>query len=166
MSGEFIPFTMSSYLSVTTKECTNCGTQYYDRSKSEDADFPDETPENLKNRTIGTAHFEEGYLGTDKVCFPRSEDADICAYDVEFFAVTSFGGWNITKRDGLVGLAPVDENEGPSYIENLYDQGKIESKVATLWLNEEGVQSTLTLGGIPENSIDGFKYRSHKLTLV
>ena len=87
MMGEFIPFTMSSLLSVTTTNCTSCGTQYYDPSKSKEASF-DVKPENFKNRTIGPHHYEEGYIGTDKVCFPRSDDVDICADDVEIFAVT------------------------------------------------------------------------------
>ena len=101
-------------------------------------------------------------MGTDKVCFPRSDDADLCADDVEFMAVTYYKGW-AEQRDGLLGLAPVDESTGPSFVQNLYDQGLIQSQVATLWLNQKDDESTLTFGGIPEDSIDGFTYRSHKL---
>ena len=93
MQAVFIPYSLSSYLSVTTQECASCATHYYDRTKSKSAVFPDETPANLVNRTIGPVYYEEGYMGTDTVCFARSDKTDLCADDVEFMAVTVFDGW-------------------------------------------------------------------------
>ena len=93
-------------------------------------------------------------MGTDTVCFARTDIPDLCADGIEFLAVTKYDGWTAGK-DGVLGLAPVDQTHGPSYVERLYEQGQIQSPSATLWLNKKGTQSTLTLGGIPENSIQG-----------
>ena len=76
-------------------------------------------------------------MGTDTVCFARSDKSDLYAKDVEFMAVTVFDGWTVGK-DGVLGLAPVDQTHGPSYVQKLYEQGQIQSPSATLWLNKQG----------------------------
>ena len=77
-------------------------------------------------------------MGTDTVCFARTDKSDLCADDVEFMAVTGFGGYPSSKN-GLLGLAPVNQTHGPSYVQKLYEQGQIQSPSATLWLNKKGI---------------------------
>jgi len=93
IKSRFIPYAQSSYISVSSVNCTGCGPTYYDYTESDLSKFPDMTPENLVNRTIGALRYEEGYFGTDRVCLPRSDEADLCADDVQLFMVTDFGGY-------------------------------------------------------------------------
>ena len=46
-------------------------------------------------------------MGTDTVCFARTDIPDLCADGIEFLAVTKYDGWTAGK-DGVLGLAPVD----------------------------------------------------------
>ena len=165
LQSKFLPYSMSSFISVSSVNCTTCGPTYYDHTKSNVADFPDQTPENLVNRTLGPRYYEEGYFGTDTVCLPRSSEADLCAENVDLFEVTVFGGYP-EQIDGLFGLAPVDEKTGPSYVMQLYNAGSIPSPQATVWYNPKGIQSTLTFGGIPDGAISGVQYNSHRMTKV
>jgi len=51
-------------------------------------------------------------------------------------------------------------------VEQLYAQGKIPSREATVWYNPTGMESTLTFGGIPDGAIQGVQYNSHKMVAV
>lgn len=70
------------------------------------SDFPTD-PLNRVNRTLGPLYNETGYRGEDRVCFPRSDEKDLCAYNVTFFRVTEYNG-EVSTKDGLLGLAPHD----------------------------------------------------------
>ena len=119
LAGAFIPYSMSNFTSVASKDCTSCATQYYDSSKSNSSNFPAETPSDYVTRQIGVVYQERGYIGTDKVCLPRSSISDVCADDVEFLKVTDVRS-RVARIDGLFGLAPVDSKTGPSYVMQLY----------------------------------------------
>ena len=65
--------------------------------------------------------------------------------------------------DGVFGLGPASvSGEAPSYIQVLHRNGVIGERVATLWINYNGLQSSLTLGGVPADSIRG-QWFSHTL---
>ena len=66
----------------------------------------------------------------------------------------------------MFGIAPIDENTAPSYIEKLHEQGKIDALQTTLWLNKKDKQSLITFGGIPPHSIKDYSYKTHTLRSV
>jgi hypothetical protein len=50
--------------------------------------------------------------------------------------------------DGMLGLAPDDPMNGPSFIATLYNQGIISSKIFGLLITQASVSSsTITMGG-------------------
>ena len=89
----FFPFTMSNFLSTASTACDRCTEKYYNKTLSSTSSFPEEIPENLVNRTVGPNYYEEGYMGKDRVCFPRTTEGDLCATDVELMEVIFFDGW-------------------------------------------------------------------------
>lgn len=104
----------------------------------------------MKELNYGSASLV-GYIGSDQVCLTE----DMCANDFKFFVITSQEG--LTGYDGILGMSPDDESQnGPSYIKALYDQGVIQEKVVTFWLNLwSDDDSYVTLGGAPPNSTVG-----------
>ena len=79
----------------------------------------------------------------------------MCVQDFQFFMITSQTGLN--GNDGILGLSPANEQQnGPSFIKSLYDQGTIDQEIATFWLNYNGdADSLIMLGGVPPNSTVG-----------
>lgn len=55
----------------------------------------------------------------------------------------------MTPMDGVIGLAPDDPSNGPSFIATLADQGKIDKKMVGLMLTtvNQGQESSVVLGG-------------------
>ena len=79
-----------------------------------------------------------GDMVTDNVCLGN----DHCLTATDFFEINyDF----LSDYDGIFGLAPVDADEGPSFIKNLQEQGNITENSASLWFNKTA--GILTLGG-------------------
>ena len=96
----------------------------------------------------------------DRVCLSDEEPLDICADDFEFLVMTKSKGLN--GNDGILGLSPINKANGPSFMNALYKQDKIDKEVVTFWINKEEIESTVTIGGLPDNAIRGDQY-SHEL---
>ena len=96
----------------------------------------------------------------DRVCLSDEEPLDICADDFEFLVMTKSKGLN--GNDGILGLSPINKANGPSFMNALYQQDKIDKEVVTFWINQEEIESTVTIGGVPDNAIRGSQF-SHEL---
>lgn len=57
--------------------------------------------------------------------------------------------------DGILGFSPAADKNGPSFMWTMYEEGHIASAEATFWMNMEGIQSTVTLGGAPPGAAVG-----------
>jgi hypothetical protein len=80
-------------------------------------------------------------------------DQDTCADDFGFFMIKAQTG--LAGVDGIVGLAPAIGNTGPSFIQSLYDQGKIEQKIVSFQINLKENDSFIVLGGYNDNDYKG-----------
>jgi hypothetical protein len=80
---------------------------------------------------------------------------DMCVNDFEFFVITKQKG--LGQNTGILGLSPpIESQNGPSYVKNLYNQGVIEKEVVTFWLNYyNNATSYVTFGEVPANSSVG-----------
>ena len=56
-------------------------------------------------------------MGKDSVCIGEYSSSSLCATDVDLFAITN--GTNSISYDGILGLAPIDSSNGPTYIKAL-----------------------------------------------
>ena len=55
---------------------------------------------------------------------------------------------NFAKLDGIIGLAPDDLSNGPSFLAELYNQKIIDKKLISIDLNYPPGTSRITFGGI------------------
>lgn len=55
----------------------------------------------------------------------------------------------MVAMDGVIGLAPDDPTNGPSFIATLYNQGKIDKKMLGLMITtaNSGKESSIVIGG-------------------
>ena len=135
--------TGSGYLTTTSTVCDVCDTQYFDPLDSTSGGVISNKPKILRYGSATLA----GLMVRDRVCLLNEEPLAVCADDFEFLVMTKAKGLN--GNDGILGLSPPDSDNGPSYMEALYKQGKIDEEVATFWINNEDIQSAVAFGGIP-----------------
>lgn len=91
-------------------------------------------------------------MGQDNVCL-ISGDPSTCVNGFNFFMISSETG--LYGLDGILGLSPSSNGNGPSYMWALYSQGLIAEPTATFWINDGNSESSVTLGGLPPNSTVG-----------
>lgn len=58
---------------------------------------------------------------------------------------------NFAKLDGLIGLAPDDPTNGPSFASELHSQDVVDSKIVSIDLNYPPGYSRITFGGIDDD---------------
>lgn len=134
---------------VLQKDCTTCatGTDRYDRSASNSSQAsPDIMTTvvpfgqgNLTGRTL-----------TDKVCMVTPSGSDNTCSDAShtFFAVNDFQNLQLSSSySGILGVAPDDPTNGPSFIALLKNDKKIKEKVVGLQINKSPKPSYATIGG-------------------
>lgn len=82
----------------------------------------------------------------DTVCIFKKDQW--CAEKFRFLSVTDVKE-AMTAMDGVIGLAPDDPSNGPSFIATLFDQGKIDKKMLGIMITEasSGKESSIVLGG-------------------
>jgi hypothetical protein len=49
--------------------------------------------------------------------------------------------------DGVIGLAPDDPANGPSFIATLKNQGKVDDKMFGFMFGDSSIESVITIGG-------------------
>lgn len=59
----------------------------------------------------------------DTVCLDDDLNSPSCAETFDFFAIESETG--LGNIDGILGLSPPKEQNGPPYVEQLYSEGKL-----------------------------------------
>lgn len=87
----------------------------------------------------------------DAVCLNDDEEGDLCVENFEFLALTEASG--LEGMDGILGMSPTDD--APSYMQTLYNAGKIDEEAVTFWINKEAHDSVVTLGGVVPDSVRG-----------
>ena len=92
-------------------------------------------------------------MGADNVCLDSDPGSNTCPSDFEFFLITLAFGFQ--GLDGILGMSPPNPDNGPSYVQTLYSQGKIAEEVATFQINLRGTTSSVTFGGIPDGLVNG-----------
>ena len=150
--SDFVYDTGSGYLVTTSSDCDLCDSQYFDPSLSTSGSVVSSSPKILR---YGSATVF-GTIVNDRVCLEHDEPLDMCAESFEFLVMTKSKGLN--GNDGILGLSPPDKANRPSYIQALYNQGNIDDEVATFWINDEDIQSTVVIGGVPDDAIVGKTY--------
>jgi hypothetical protein len=146
-TGEFVYDTGSGWLAVKTQGCTNCGNIYYNPASSSTAAASSYVQSQL---VYGSATLN-GQSGADTVCL-IANDPLTCVTNFSFFEVLSQNG--ISFIDGILGLSPGTDGNGPSYMMNLYNQGKIANPEATFWINlDTTATSSVTFGGPPTGAV-------------
>jgi acetamidase/formamidase len=76
------------------------------------------------------------------------EKSKWCAVNFRFLSVTDVKS-SMAPMDGVLGLAPDDPSNGPSFIATLFNQGTIDKKMLGLMLTQSssGQISSIVLGG-------------------
>jgi hypothetical protein len=107
---------------VTSKSCAeNCWNNYYDpdSSTSSTVGYNDEaSPVKLEYGSSSAT----GSVYTDSVCMLET-DSSSCASQMGFVAISEESG--LAGLDGVLGMAPYGEGNGPSFVKTLYNEGKI-----------------------------------------
>lgn len=106
------------------------GTDRYDRNTS--------TSQSRSDVVTNSINFGEGQLlgttTTDKVCLSGSEKTPTCLLKgFTFFEITSMKDINLTTSySGILGIAPDDPTNGPSFLAKLKTDNYINEKVLAL----------------------------------
>jgi hypothetical protein len=95
--------------------------------------------------------FSFEYYGTifmDQFCLVFDPKSPTCVQDFGFFAIFDY---NYDINNGLytfLGLAPISSINGPSFVENLHETGRIENFTVSWQLSDWGSQNNnITFGG-------------------
>lgn len=75
-------------------------------------------------------------MTADTVCLSNYSDQSTCVTDFGFFLITKQTG--LSAYNGILGLSPNADQNGPSYVGSLYNQGKISSETVSFQLNAQG----------------------------
>ena len=110
--GIFVFDSTSSYLSVTSTECSSCWNTYYDPTLSETSTVGYDDDTATINLEYGSSK-ASGPLYTDKVCLSTT-DENSCVDEMGFVAISSESG--LAGLDGVLGMAPYQEDNGPSFV--------------------------------------------------
>ena len=87
----------------------------------------------------------------DTMCLFEAYNTNACLTQFNFMYGTPSG----TGSNGIVGLAPYDNYFGPSIVQGLKNQSKIDTEEVTLWMNRDPLPSNVTFGGVPDGAITG-----------
>ena len=147
-SSRFIFDTGSGWLAVTSVECNHCKTHYYNQTSSRTSKTVDHTPLSLDYGIVKL----NGTFVADRVCLRKG----ICVSDFGFLKITKEIG--LYRINGILGLAPDENGNGPSFIGAMRDEGLIDEEIATFWLNDNSIGSKVTFGGVLSDAIDGPLY--------
>ena len=99
--------------------------------------------------------FVTGYLTgrttNDQVCVVTGTDSKLCATNVfTFFEVTSTDLSLSAYTTGILGIAPDDPSNGPSFIALLYENRIIAQKMLGMLISKQPKASYVTFGGYTE----------------
>lgn len=89
---------------------------------------------------------------SDNCCLDPN-DNDTCNKDFEFFYITSETG--LSDLDGILGMGPWDNGNGPSYMGGLISAGKLDQPVSSFKLRLNPASSDVLIGGIDKNDFVG-----------
>lgn len=78
-------------------------------------------------------------MGTDTVCLSNNI-ADSCVNNFSFFLISRESG--LTNANGILGLSPAANGNGPSYMKALHDQGQIDEYKVSFQLNTYNLLNT------------------------
>ncbi|CDW83707.1 eukaryotic aspartyl protease family protein [Stylonychia lemnae] len=135
--SELVFDTGSGWLIVTTTSCSSCESKVYNPAKSSKSKMLERVPKTLK---YGSATvMGQSYL--DKVCLNEI----VCADNFQFLAITVQTG--IKGFDGILGLAPDQESNGPSYVAKLKESKVIDKKQVGLYIASDVDGSVMSFGG-------------------
>jgi hypothetical protein len=79
----------------------------------------------------------------DRVCM---HDNNTCVLNFRFLGVTN--SQNISAIDGIIGLAPDDPSNGPSFVAQLKTDGYIDKKMFGIGLKTSSSNANITFGSV------------------
>ena len=90
-----------------------------------------------------------GRTTTDVACLVTSDLRRVCSWKgFTFFEVTNIQGYTLNANySGILGIAPDDPSNGPSFVATLNNDGYIHSKMISLLLKRSPLSSFATFGG-------------------
>eukprot|EP00347_Sterkiella_histriomuscorum_P017906 403347527 len=137
--------TSSDWVFVMDKTCTSCKlpNRIYEPKMSDTAVNSDTV--SAYNATYGQ-FVVVGDDIQDTVCI--FDKKQWCADKFRFLTVTDVLD-SMTPMDGVIGLAPDDQYNGPSFIATLFEQKKIDKKMLGIMITtvDSGKESSIVLGG-------------------
>ena len=149
----FIYDSGSGWLTVTGSDCSSCSDGYkmYDPANSTTSQ---EVISATTELDYGSAKLY-GSTYSDRVCL--TDDGSECVSDFEFFKIDRETG--LQGLDGILGLSPDYDQNGPSFMGAMKSAGLIDKEVATFWINDgETASSYVTFGGVIDGSTTGKTY--------
>ena len=128
---------------LPTKECNRCHTNNLFDADASDTFIKNENLEKELEYEKGSA---KGFIASDRVCLDTNTTS--CVDDQLWIAIEQSTDLDAMKCDGILGLSPGDVslqdderralrgNNTNRFIENLYEQGKIQERVFSFFLSE------------------------------
>jgi hypothetical protein len=139
--------TQTDWTLVQSKLCTMCNqtASKYDRMAS-NVSIPG-------NIGVTQLNFSRSLLigdtRIDQVCVYIGTHNKTCVYTgFTFFEITSISGPKLGEYSGILGLAPDDPNNGPSYISAMKNSDLISRRMLGMQINRDNLQSIVTYGGV------------------
>ncbi len=144
--------TQTDWTIVLSTECKDCGThtQRYDRIAS--SSYNESKDIQIKSIPFGDGGTLIGQTSVDIACMVLADQSEVCLDNKHtFFEVTGFQHLSLSSSySGIIGLAPDDPANGPSFIAKLKNEGKITEKKIGMQINRAPAKSYVTIGGVSE----------------
>jgi hypothetical protein len=140
--------TQTDWTIVLSNLCSNCadGVQVYVKALSNTS-----IPSNI---AVSSIPFGKGNLigdtRIDEVCVYEGTKNKICVFnEFTFFEVTSMNGIELSSNySGILGLAPDNPSNGPSFITSMKNKGVISRRMLGMQINNSSLNSFVTYGGV------------------
>ena len=137
---QFVYDTGSGYLTIPTTQCIACRPGFkYNPSNSATYSTSASYSE-TKSLVYGSASLT-GYMGSDTVCL-NPANANSCVNNFSFFLITKESG--LQGVNGILGLSPAANGNGPSFMQALHAQGGIDEFKVSFQLNTLNTQNVLS----------------------
>eukprot|EP00347_Sterkiella_histriomuscorum_P006557 403352320 len=133
--------TGSAWIWVQSIDCISCpSVNLFDPFTSTTFSYLSYNPIKI---TYGTGSIV-GFKGQDQVCLTQ----DICSPSISFLTTFQQTGLNGLQADGILGLAPQNQgSQADMLLDELQIQGIIQNRTFSILVDEQSLDSKMTLGG-------------------
>lgn len=143
----------AGYTAISSKACDTCYYPYYNSELSSTANFT--IAASNPKTTLEWGHEERvsltGYMMADYVCIDGAET--LCLDQCQFFNIEASSG--DFKLFGMIGLAPNFETNGPNFMGEMINEGKLEHPVISWQFNFDTSESYCIFGGFNATAYTG-----------